>query len=524
MSDNNNNNDGRIVEQHIPCPHCKSSDAYCVYDDGHGYCFSCKTYDKSEKADLENLEVGYTYHPWRGISSETMEKYNVKTKIVGEVPTVIGFGFPKGSFQIRTVASKKFYSTGNKMSEEGLYGTNFFPAGSAKAITITEGPTDALSVYEMLGDYPVVAVKSASTAKQDCVKDLKYLNSFERIYLCFDNDEPGRKAAKEVASLFDFNKVYNVNLTKYNDANEFLAEGEGKAFQRVWYNAKKFLPDGIVSSFSEIGKMIMSEESKQSSPFPWRQLNEMTYGIRTGEVTLITAQEGIGKTEITGAIEHHILQTEPEEVNIGVIHLEETKEQAAKRFATLSLGVPCHLPDTQVSKEEIFEHYKRAVKKDDRVHIYTHFGSDDPDVILGAIRFLVASCGCKYIFLDHITMIVTGLADNDERKTLDIVSTKLAMMVKELDFALVLVSHINDDGLTRGSRNISKIASTHIRLDRDLDSPIPDVRNTTKLTVKKNRFAGRTGPAGSLLFDENSFSLREIQQVDPDGLPPIEEE
>jgi len=37
------------------------------------------------------------------------------------------------------------------------------------------------------------------------------------------------------------------------------------------------------------------------------------------------------------------------------------------------------------------------------------------------------------------------------------------MMVKELDFALIVVSHVNDDGLTRGSRNISKIAD--IRLD-----------------------------------------------------------
>ena len=29
--------------KHQPCPNCPSSDAYWVYEDGHGYCFSCHT-------------------------------------------------------------------------------------------------------------------------------------------------------------------------------------------------------------------------------------------------------------------------------------------------------------------------------------------------------------------------------------------------------------------------------------------------------------------------------------------------
>lgn len=31
------------MNKHEPCPNCPSSDAYWVYPDGHGYCFSCKT-------------------------------------------------------------------------------------------------------------------------------------------------------------------------------------------------------------------------------------------------------------------------------------------------------------------------------------------------------------------------------------------------------------------------------------------------------------------------------------------------
>ena len=33
-----------IVKRHISCPCGDSSDAYSIYSDGHGYCFSCSKY------------------------------------------------------------------------------------------------------------------------------------------------------------------------------------------------------------------------------------------------------------------------------------------------------------------------------------------------------------------------------------------------------------------------------------------------------------------------------------------------
>src|SRR5690606_15513952 len=158
---------------------------------------------------------------------------------------------------------------------------------------------------------------------------------------------------------------------------------------------------------------------------------------------------------------------------------------------------PIHLPDYAVPKEEIKETLRKVAKRDDRIHIYSHFGSDDPDVILSTIRFMAGSCNCKYIFLDHITMVVTGLAGEDERRALDYISTRLAMMVEELDFTMFLISHVNDEGQTRGSRNIGKVADLRIDLNRDIKAESEEIRNTTYLTISKNRFAGKTGPAGT---------------------------
>ena len=39
------------VDIHLPCPNCGSSNALALYDDGHTYCFSCKTRNYQSKLE-----------------------------------------------------------------------------------------------------------------------------------------------------------------------------------------------------------------------------------------------------------------------------------------------------------------------------------------------------------------------------------------------------------------------------------------------------------------------------------------
>ena len=122
---------------------------------------------------------------------------------------------------------------------------------------------------------------------------------------------------------------------------------------------------------------------------------------------------------------------------------------------------------------------------------------------------MAAGCGCKIITLDHISKIVSGWDTDDERKTIDMLCTQLDNICKETGVALIMVSHVNDQGLTRGSRNISQTAHTHVHLSRDIEETDPVLRNTTKMTVRKNRDGSLTGPAGQLYFDKSTFMLTE---------------
>ena len=510
----------QIVQRHIPCPDeegCGSSNAYCTYDDDHGHCFACGKNFNLEQNNNKGLEpildgnFTYEYVPWRSVTKDTMAQYGALTKINDEGrPVSLGFPYAEDTFKVRDLTEKKFYSIGS-MSDASLFGASRFSAGQAKAITITEGELDAMSAFQMLGSkYPVVSVRSASSAKKDCATQRDYLNSFEKIYLCFDNDEPGQKAAQEVAQLFDPAKIYHVKLSRFKDANEFLERGGAEEFRHVWFNSKRFGQRGILSSFTDFHTILAEGKERPVVPYPFPTLQHMTYGLRQGEVTLFTALEGTGKTEIIRSLEYNILKTT--DLNIGIIHLEESGERCLKGLAGYELKKPVHLPDAGVSDSDIEAALQKLVGRDDRLHYCQPPDTDDPDEILDKFRYLVSACNCAYISLDLITVLVTGRKRDDQTAILDYLSTKAERMTEDLGFGLIMVSHVNDEGETRGSRNISKTCGTWVHMDRNVRAG----SNVTRLNLNKNRFGARTGPAGEVVFDPDTYLMYEPT---PETLP-----
>jgi twinkle protein len=514
-----NSPSSEIVDQHVPCDNCGSSDARCNYSDGHGYCFSCSYYYPPDKEfDIISDDIfTYEYLPHRGLERGTFEFYGSKTKIdAAGKPRSIGFPYPNGSFKVRELAAKTFYAKGD-IAKAGLFGRNLFAPGSHKYVTITEGELDALSVYQVLRS-PCVSVRSSVTAVSDCTIDRSWLNSFERIYICFDADEPGRDAAALVAKLFDYNKVYFVGLAggDRKDANDYVRAGEADELKNIWWNSKRYQPDSIKSDLSYF-KSLVVEKPQWGLSFPWPSITAATYGIRKKESVLITALEGVGKTEICHAVEHSILKNTSD--NVGAIYIEEPEKRHLEALAGLELRQPVHLPDRSATDGDVSEALQKVIGKDDRLFLYSHFGSDDPDTILDTIRFLVTARLCKYIILDHISMVVSGLKSRDATQALDYLSTRLQMMLMELDFALILVSHVNDDLLTRGSRNISKVGNTWLHLSRDLKSDDPVEVRTTQVSLFKNRYAWKTGPICKLLFDPVTYTLSELEPANDNQEP-----
>lgn len=530
-----------FVLMHVECPCGDSSDAFSVREDGSGFCFSCnKNFFENELEDAAiertprvesatpkktSVEISkpvgvetMEYRDLRNISRRTMEMYGVETKCYDGVPYSVGFPYhgDNGEFavKVRVLENKDHHIIG-EFRKTNLFGQHLFDPGSKPSITIFEGEFDAMAGYELLrGNSACVSIRSgAGSARRDFERrrDLyDYVNSFDKIYLCMDNDKPGKEALKSLQGLFDFKKVYVVPITKYKDANDYLVARAGEEFEAVWKSSRRFSPDNIRNSFDDIEKALDEQQEDKLGDYPWPDVNENLYGIFAGEVIVVKAGEGVGKTEHFRALEYHLLKTT--KYPIGIIHLEEDNATTIKAIAGYELSVPATLPDSGLSRKDIMAGYRNAVGDDEqRVHIHSSFDIEDIESFLGNIRYLVSAAGCRFVFLDHISWLATGGGDNDqERKKLDYISQSLKLLAKELRFALIMISHINDDGKTRGSRNITKVANTVIHLER----AVREGGMTTQLVIEKARLGGRSGPSGKTQFNRTTGKLEVYQEFE----------
>jgi twinkle protein len=404
-----------------------------------------------------------------------------------------------------------------------LFGQNNFHTGG-KYVTIYEGELDALAGYQLTGSqWPSVSIRNgAQAALKDCKAQYEWLNSFENIVICFDGDEPGIKAAKEVAELFGNKAKIVKHLNGYKDACDYLIAGATKEFVNAWWRAETYVPDGIVNA-ADLWEIVSKPEPPAEALYPFKGLNKLLYGLRKAELITVTAGSGLGKSQFLREILYHILKTT--DWNVGGMFLEESTRKTARSLMSLHANKLLHLPDTPVTPEELKDAFD-ATLGSNRVYLFDHFGSTDADNICNRIRYMAKACDCRVVFLDHISIVVSGQDIGDERKAIDTMMTKLRTLVQELEITLICVSHLrrpngnagHEEGQAvslsqlRGSGAIAQLSDAVITLERNSMAEKEDERHTTKVAVAKNRFNGFTGPACHLRFDLTTGRMIEVEE------------
>ena len=522
--------------RHEPCPKCGSKDNLARYSDGHAVCFSggCSHYEhasgeviefkrKTESPLTEQTGVTAAISD-RRITKDTCKKFGVTVEY-GTDGHIVKHHYPyfdkstgelRGS-KTRIVDNKQFFAQGS-FDNVGLFGQQAFKEGG-KYITITEGEMDALAVSEMFdGKWPVVSIRSgAAGAAKDIKANLEWLETFENIVLCFDNDKAGQEAARACLSLFSPNKAKNVQLSA-KDAGEMLKEGKVRQFVQEWWNAKTFRPDGIIAGI-DTWDMVVEQENIVSIPYPWQCLNELTHGFRKKELVTITSGSGMGKSQMVRELQYYLLGAT--EDNIGILALEEDVPKTTLGLMSLAAEQPLHL-DKTITREEKRKHWE-ATLGTNRFFLLDHWGSAQEDDLLSKVRYMAKGLDCKWIILDHLSIIVSDQEHGDERKAIDSIMTKLRSLVQETGVGLFLVSHLrrpsggkgHEEGAQvsladlRGSAAIAQLSDMVIGLERNQQHKDEEIRNTTTVRVLKNRFAGLTGPACYLYYDKDSGRMVE---------------
>ena len=525
--------------RHIPCEHCESTDANSLYDDGHTHCFACNTTEHEYQSEERHV----TRHnmarkivtqmdistpgliksiPDRAISQATCEKYGVTTDGSNQYYPYYDADGGRTAVKRRDVPNKKFSISGD-FNGATLFGQSLFHSGG-KAVTITEGELDALAAFQMQGSlYPTVSIRNgAQAALKDCKAQYEWLNSFDSVVICFDADEPGKKAAKEVAELFGNKAKIVQHKSGYKDACDYLVAGAGKDFINEWWKATPYVPDGIINA-ADLWEEISKPEPVAEAQYPWQGLNKLLYGIRPAELITVTAGSGLGKSQFLREILYHLLKTTG--WNIGGLFLEESTRKTARSIMSLHANKLLHLPDTPTTEQELKDAFD-ATLGSNRIYLFDHFGSSDVDNISNRIRYMAKACDCRVIFLDHISIVVSGQDLGDERKAIDNMMTKLRTLVQELNITLICVSHLrrpqgnqgHEDGGSvslsqlRGSGAIAQLSDAVITLERNSMAENENERHLTKIAVAKNRYNGETGPACKLQYNGHTGRMVEVME------------
>lgn len=533
------NEDSTAVKTHQPCPHCGGHDPATLYSDGHWHCFSCEatwrdnentTYERHERMEqvIENTEKGKIREiPERCLTRETCEKFGVRTLMKEHriqrhfYPYYSKAGVKKAE-KIRVVDTKQFFWSGDN-TDLALFGVQCQPT-TGRYVCVCEGEVDCLSMWQVLGGrYTCVSIPNGCKASKAIKDNYEYLNNFENIIICFDGDTPGKEGAEKIAQLLPPKKTKVMKFdANYKDPNAMLQAGKIQELINLFYRAEEYRPDDIVNIGDMFNRLADYRKTHEYTPTPWTGLNDKIQGTRPGQLIVMAAGTGMGKSAFLKSWMYHLVHSTDK--LMGALYLEENPEETVISLMSLAAGM--NLKKNQIwdgcTKDELQKFFDDC-GANRRIELFEPLHNTEPDYICNKIRYLAIARGCKIIFLDHITYLVDD--SDDPRRALNKLVKNLHDLCVELDIVVIAACHLRkstQSGKTheeggrvtlddlKDSSSVKQLSDVVIGLERNSQDEDADKANTTILRVLKNRDFGEKGAATALYYEKETTRLVEV--------------
>ena len=403
----------------------------------------------------------------------------------------------------------------------------------AMGTTIVEGELDLMKFHQEV--HPMVVTSAGcNTFKDEWVELFKGIS---KINLCLDNDEPGQKAALEIAKKLGLARCYNVVLTKTEHEKKkdisdyFNLDKKTKAdFKKLYEEAKKF-PElaesqekiSHVSDIIEIAKdQLLYGKKLKGVLTGYPALDDIMESMLPGDLVILAGQTGVGKSQTAISFASNMLKSGK---NVMFFSLEMMPSELVQRFITMSTNIPLtkYASITQHSKLSTTDISKLdstvSVLKNYPLFLYTGNDTLGPKLLEDVSINSVKKYGADVIFIDHLHYFARGDAKTRSVEIGDIVRG-IKMLARKLEVPIVLISHLRKIGNYSNEPNIDDLRDTSMTgqdadlvllLMRDKTNADKDVRNKMKIRVAKNRH----GREDDIDFELDKFTmkLKEVSYV-----------
>ena len=402
-----------------------------------------------------------------------------------------------------------------------LSGAHKFTSGG-KWLLIVGGEEDKLAAAQMLRDYQIqrkqedydrIAVVGIhcgeGSLSKVCANSYDFIDTFEEVILCMDNDEAGRKAVQEAIKVLPENKV-KVMVTSLKDCSEMLQTGKQKQFISDFYSAKPLIETGIISA-SEAAQGIeeyLLAEKITLPPHLHRVQDALRGGIRsTGAIVNIIGNTSVGKTFFSDVLVHHFIFNSP--LKPTILSIERTAAELTLDLYSYHLGQ--NLTWFEEGADALEYLHREDVQELCNNMMIDEYGEprfwiiDDRegtvDVLKKQIERAVKQNNSKLVILDILTDVLRSLPLDEQEQFMmwEKQMKKEGVVFLNLLHTRKPSNEKGDEGFKRvseydilGSGTIPQSADINIVLNRNKLATDPVERNTTYVDIPKCR-GGLTG-------------------------------
>ena len=447
------------------CPSCEAEGAehaaknLKVYEDGKTWCFRCNDNKLLGEGFLEGKVYALQARSgWlaRGISEETCRKAGYKmARYSGKVMNpetresryakdewcqIAEWRDSKGALIAQKLRFKdKAMKFLGKAKDLDLWGMSDYTPTDKLFIVITGGEIDRMSIMQAQGlQYPVVSPPSGEGSAYKVIKkNLKWLMGYKYVILALDNDDAGKKATEKALELFEVDKVRVATWPEdYKDPNELIKARKIEEIGAIIWNAKDTAPPNLVTVHDIKDRALIRPQF--GSSYPWAPMTKSTYGFQLGEIHIVVAANGIGKTEFVKDIMFHFIDSG---IGIGLFSFEQDPEDTLRRLVGARIGIKLHLPGKEWDVEKISQELD---KLDEKIYLCERAGSMSHDELFRSINYLAKAKDKKLFFIDNIR----GLGIGHDNELAGAFMRKLQTCCRSLKVSVFLLSHVAKDKYT----------------------------------------------------------------------------
>ena len=351
-----------------------------------------------------------------------------------------------------------------------------------KEIMFLEGECDVLSCMSNGIEY-AVGVPGANVKKAEWIATLDKVAP-EKIYLLYDNDTVGQRAAQEMASRIGIDKCLKILLPKgTKDINDFFTKGGTlEEFEKLKSDAQLFDVTGVTSSGDALRQLEDELNGKvdlaPTYTFSWPELNRMI-GMEDGDVLDILAPAKIGKTTFGMNIMDHMVAQYGEDGLI--VCLEMTQARLARKWVALVTGFEDVLTEanteaSRLKRDELLACVvkARSIQQSRDADLYFAYPQlvKEPEDVFKLIRDCIRRYGVKWVMLDNVHRLCDAVLKNQAHRTVQLsqISKGLSMIAK--DYRIKMIRILQPNKGERGGTVSTYDVDGSSQIDKDCDGMV----------------------------------------------------